>query len=83
MTMTSEITTSGIDSGKIRIYYSENGEATKDLIDGNNGWTESPSDLSKIKSYLIVISGEVTANTQMSFSYKVNLPANLSFNQSS
>ena len=83
MTMTSEITTSGIDSGKIRIYYSKNGEATKDLIDGNNGWTESPSDLSKIKSYLIVISGEVTANTQMSFSYKVNLPANLSFNQSS
>ena len=83
MAMTSKITTSGIDSGKIRIYYSENGEATKDLIDGNNGWTESPSDLSKIKSYLIVISGEVTANTQMSFSYKVNLPANLSFNQSS
>ena len=83
MTMTSEITTSEIDSGKIRIYYSENGEATKDLIDGNNGWTESPSDLSKIKSYLIVISGEVTANTQISFSYKVNLPANLTFNQSS
>lgn len=83
MPMTSKITTSGIDSGKIKIYYSENGEATKDLIDSNNGWTENPSDLSKVKSYLIVISGEVAANTQMSFNYKVNLPANLTFNQSS
>ena len=83
MPMTSTITTSGIDSGNIKIYYSENGEATRDLIDSNNGWTENPSDLSKVKSYLIVISGEVTANTQMSFSYKVSLPANLSFNQSS
>ena len=35
------------------IYYSENGEATKDLTDNSNGWTPTPESFDNIKSYLI------------------------------
>ncbi len=83
MQMTSQITTSGIDSSRIKIYYSTNGEATRDLLQAGNSWTETPGDLSTVKSYLIVISGEVAASTQLSFSYQVNMPGNLSYNNSS
>ena len=41
-------------SGKdVKVYYSENGEATNDLTDISNGWSENIDDLSKVKSFLI------------------------------
>lgn len=83
MQMNSQITTSGIDSSRIKIYYSTNGEATRDLLGANNGWTENPSDFSSIKSYLIVVSGEVAASTQLQFNYTVSLPGNLEYGNSS
>ncbi len=83
MPMNSKITTSGIDSSRIRIYYSTNGEATKDLLGANNGWTENPTQLSDIRSYLIVISGEVVASSQLTFSYTATLPENLEYGNSS
>lgn len=81
MAMKNQITTSGIDSSKVKVYYSTNGEANKNLIDTNNGWTEQPTNLAEIKSYLIVISGEIAKGTQISFDYKADLPANLSYNK--
>lgn len=66
------------------IYYSENGEATKDLTDSTNGWTTEISDLTKIKSYLIV---PIDSNYQMNksdivrFTYKFEIPGNLSHNE--
>ncbi|MCI9087583.1 MAG: hypothetical protein HFJ32_03400 [Clostridia bacterium] len=81
MAMKNKVTTGGIDSSKIKVYYSTNGEANKNLIDTNNGWTEQPTNLAEIRSYLIVISGEIVKGTQISFDYKADLPANLSYNK--
>jgi len=81
MAMKEKITTSGIDSSKVKVYYSVNGEANKNLTDANNGWTEEPANLTEVKSYLIIIVGEVAKGTQFSFDYKVNLPADLGYNQ--
>lgn len=41
---------------KVKIYYSEKDNVTRDLKDSNNEWVESPSDFSKIKSYFIDLS---------------------------
>ncbi len=66
------------------IYYSENGEATKDLEDSSNGWNVAPESFDKIKSYLIV---PVDENYEMQdteilrFTYKYEIPANLSHNE--
>ena len=35
------VTLSGIDSSKYKVYYSENADATNDLSNTANGWTES------------------------------------------
>lgn len=82
MAMTKKLETSGIDSSKIKIYYSTSENANKNLIDSTNGWTETPSNLAEVKSYLIAITGEIAANTQLTFNYEVNMPANLGYNNS-
>lgn len=66
------------------IYYSENDEADNDLEKAENGWTVEVTDLSKIKSYLIVPND---SNYQMNksdiirFTYKFEIPGNLSHNE--
>ena len=42
-------TTKGID-----VYYSENGEATKDLEDATNGWMQNPESFENIKSFFVI-----------------------------
>lgn len=83
MKMKSRITMTGIESSKVRIYYSNNGEATTDLSVAANGWVENPTNLEEVKSYLITISGDITSGTQFDFNYKAELPANLAHNNSS
>ena len=82
MKMKERLSVQGIDQSKVKIYYSENAEATKDLITASNGWTENPSNLENVKSYLIVIVGELQKGAKISFNYKAELPANLSYNNS-
>jgi len=83
MPLTSNITVSNVDASKVAIYYSENGEATKDLNVASNGWTLTPTDLGKVKSYLIVLT-DYAMNTadKISFTYNAQIPANLQHNQS-
>ncbi|MBP3255371.1 MAG: hypothetical protein J6M60_02640 [Clostridia bacterium] len=77
-----EITTSGIDSNKVKVYYSENGTATKDLTLESNGWTLQPTDFKKVKSYLIVVENYTMQTAEaLGFSYRVAVPANLEYNQ--
>lgn len=64
------------------IYYSENGEATDSLEEESNGWTISPEDFSKVKSYLIVIDGDVEIGNVLMYSYDFEIPANLGNNLS-
>ena len=83
MPMTRKIEISGIDKNKVKIYYSTNGEASKDLNVASNEWQEQMQDLKTVKSYLIVINGEVEKSTQITFNYQVELPANLGTDNSS
>lgn len=81
--LTSPINISGIDSTKVEIYYSENGEASKDLSLASNGWTKEVTDFRTVKSYLIVTNNYVmnTADS-ITFNYNAQIPENLQHNQS-
>ena len=80
--LTTGINISGIDSSIATIYYSENGEATADLNNTQNGWQQTISDASKIKSYLIVLNNYVMPQaTAFDMAYNVQVPANLSHNE--
>ena len=65
-----------------KVYYSENGEATKDLKDENNRWTSTPSDYSKVKSYLIDL-GDYTFDKgeQSTMSYDLSIPEGIEYNK--
>lgn len=70
-----------IPADNIKIYYSENGEATRDLNNRNNGWNTNINDYTKIRSYLIVIEGyDVKPGEGLNFSYDLEIPANISYN---
>ena len=83
MPLASGITVTGVDASKVTIYYSENGEATTDLSNSQNGWTTSVTDYTKIKSYMIVLNEDYAMNggDTITFTYKATLPANLDYDQ--
>ena len=65
-----------------KVYYSTNGEATQDLSDSGNGWTQTPSDYSKVKSYLIDLSDhQLVKGEKHSISYNISIPAGLVYNK--
>ena len=68
--------------GVVKVYYSENGEATKDVSDVTNGWTVTPSDFSKVKSYLIDFGDyKLAKGEEHTISYDINIPEGLNYNQ--
>ena len=70
----SEIITSG---NIVDIYYSENGDATQD----DESWSQDVSDMSKYKSYKIVVQeGTLKKGESVKFSYDVTIPENLGYN---
>lgn len=80
-TLRSEIVPSGIDKDKITVYYSENGDATVDLNNPENGWTTEISDLSKIKSFLAVTNNyTLQPATSFSLGFNIEIPENLQHN---
>ena len=83
MPLVSNVVVNSKDNNKVTIYYSENVNATKDLALSTNGWTTTPAELSKVKSYLIVLT-DYTMNTgdSINFSYEAQIPANLQHNAS-
>lgn len=77
----SGITSGGLDASKVKVYYSENPEATKDLQNEQNGWVET-LEASKVKSYLIVLTDyAMNVGEVIEFKYNINIPGNLSYNQ--
>ena len=65
-----------------KVYYSTNGEATQDLTNAQNEWTQTPSDYSKVKSYLIDLGDHQLAKGEKhSISYNINIPAGLAYNK--
>ena len=69
--------------GNFKIYYSENGEATEELENSENGWQEEVESLENIKSYLIVPEdGYVMEDTEvLRFTYRFEIPENLNHNE--
>lgn len=69
------------NAGKeLKVYYSENPNATKDLNNEENGWKENVESFTNIKSYLIVVNGDVQVGDIISFEYTYQIPAQLSAN---
>lgn len=77
----SAITVSGIDESRVTIYYSTNGDATADLNNNSNGWGTTVENYEQVKSYLIVVSGELNTADSINFSYIANIPEKLQYNE--
>lgn len=72
----------GISGDKITVYYSENGEATRQIDKAENNWTKMPEDFSKVKSYLIELNDfEMKTGDTLEFSYDVKIPENLGYDE--
>ena len=76
------IGTSGLRASDYTVYYSDNANATNNLEDANNGWSEEATTASK--SYLMVFDDEykMEAGDKFEFSYDINIPAEISMNNS-
>lgn len=76
---TTVLTPITLEGAEAQIYYSENGEATNDLDLESNGWVAEPENFAKVKSYLIVLNGDLAEGSLLTFYYDVEIPANLPY----
>lgn len=61
------------------IYYSAKEDATKDLKEEANGWTTEVRDYSRVKSYMIVVKGNMKAGNVLRFSYDFEIPEGIGY----
>ena len=81
--MKSKIVSSKENNGETTIYYSENPDATRDLLDGKNNWKRDIKDVSNVKSYLIVVkNNEMKKGETLKFSYEYELPEKIEYENS-
>ena len=69
----------GIDTNRVKIYYTNNATATTDVSLTTNGWTENMIDGKLVKKYLVVID-KLDVTEEVDISYKVALPDSLDYN---
>ena len=67
-----------LEGQNAKVYYSENEDATEDLADSQNRWTETVN--ANSKKYLIVADG-IESQSSIQGTYKMGVPANLEYNQ--
>lgn len=70
----------GVTPGNVAVYYSENPAATKDLTLAENNWQNGYQANAEIKSYLIVIEGEISTGVTIDYGYSLSIPENVSYN---
>lgn len=80
ITLKSALSIEGIESSKVKVYYSENENATQDIADAQNQWKEEITNTEKTKKYLIVISNMEAAES-IKTSYEMEIPENLEYNK--
>lgn len=80
VSINSSISLQGIDANRVQVYYSNNVNATNDLNDSSNLWTNTIEDTKNVKKYLIVID-KLDVYEKIDFSYKIGIPSNLDYNQ--
>ena len=78
-TITKEIITEGIEANKVKIYYSEKEDATKEITE-ENGWTEEITDNQKVKSYLIEVE-DMEVGESLTATYGLQIPEGLQYNE--
>lgn len=80
--LSSRIISESLEGDGVKIYYTENGEATTNLGDSNNGWTLEPTNLNNVKSYMVVLENyEMPQGQIIEFNYDIVIPANMGYNQ--
>lgn len=67
-------------SENIRVYYSTNANATNDLRNVNNAWSETLP-LKDAKSYLVVLGSSLSKDKLVKLNYGLLVPGNLEHNQ--
>ena len=70
---------SGVDLSKAKVYYTDNQQATDDIGDTNNGWTEQFTNPSDVKKYLIQID-TLDIKEEINYQYMMEIPENLEYN---
>ncbi len=70
----------GISIENATVYYTENEDATADLEDEENAWTEELTSSTEVKKYLIVMDS-IASRTLVGGSYTIEVPQNLEYNQ--
>ena len=70
----------GVESNKVKIYYTDNKNATEDISNKENKWTDNIDNVQNVKKYLVVIN-ELDILEEIGLSYIVNIPAGLEYNQ--
>lgn len=64
------------------IYYSTNGNANNDLDDPSNGWTKYPTNFNEVRSFIIVVKGNLLPGAVQRYTYNFEIPANLAYSTS-
>ena len=62
------------------VYYTENENATTDLENAENGWSETINNPTAVKKYMVVMD-QIDSRTAVSGSYTIEVPENLEYNQ--
>ena len=68
------------NSEKIKIYYTENENATDNLGDSNNGWQEQITNAVKTRKYLLTVEN-MEPSEEVKVGYDISVPAGLQYNQ--
>lgn len=71
----------GIQIENATVYYTENENATIDIENTENGWTETIANPRTVKKYLIKMDN-IDSRTTVNGSYTIEIPQNLEYNQS-
>ena len=70
----------GVNVENGTVYYTENENATTDIENADNGWTETITNPTAVKKYLVVMDN-IASRTAISGSYTIEVPENLEYNQ--
>ena len=70
----------GIKVDNAKVYYTENENATADISNAENGWTENIANPETVKKYLVTMD-KIDSRTVVGGSYTIDIPENLEYNQ--
>ena len=71
---------SGVNVENGTVYYTENENATTDMENPENGWTESLTNPTAVKKYMVKMDN-IASRSAVSGSYTIEVPENLEYNQ--